>query len=388
MTDVKVYQPQYYKSFSCSGSECKFNCCFGWQINIDKKTFDKYMALDDVIKNEILEKLVLVDGGQRGAKPLLNSNGDCTFLNEKGLCSLQLKLGFEYLSEICKFYPRVFCQVGGSMERFVELSCGEAAKIIIFDKGYMSFEEVEPELDLYSSENIKFNFQIDTEHYTKSTNAIDIFWKLRVATVAILQSRQYKVRLRMLILCLFIQEITELFIAGRDEEIPFRADDFMSRLGNNYYNDLAVAMPYGAERDYDVTLDILKEICSKGWLRFMQPINQALKGFDIQTDKWVLPDDIKENFTRYYEMFFIDKEYIFENYLVHKVLSEGFPFNYKGKGDIMSNYVDLLATYNIVEFLFIGICKSCMRFDKRRIIDCISIFTRIYDHSMNRFLGY
>jgi len=382
MNKIKVYQPQYYRYFSCSGSACKFNCCcFGWNIDIDKKTYDKYMDLDDDVKNEILEKLVLVDDGQRGAKPLLDSNGDCSFLNEKGLCSLQLKLGFEYLGEVCWYYPRIFCQVGGSFERFLELSCEEAAKLILFDKGYMNFEELEPELDPYNPGEPKFNFQIDTEKYTKSKNAIDIFWKLRVTTVAILQSRQYKIGFRMHILYLFMQEITELFNAGRDEEISLRADDFMTKIDKNYYSESAVAMPYGADRDFIVIIDILKEMYSKGWLLFNQSVDQTIKGFDMQPDAWILPDDINEKFRKYYEMFLTDKEYIFENYLVHRVLSEAFPFNYRGAGDVMSNYVDMLARYNIIEFLFTGICRSYMRFDRRRIIDCIALFTRSYDHS-------
>jgi len=387
MDKIKAYQPQYYRNFACSGSACKFNCCrFGWRIDIEKRTYDKYLSLDEEVKNEILEKLELVDGGQRGAKPLLDSNGYCSFLNERGLCSLQLKLGFECLSEVCWYYPRVFCQVGGSLERFVELSCEEAAKLILFDKGYMNLEELEPEPDPYNPGELKFNFQIDTEIYTKSANAIDIFWKLRVTTVAILQSRQFRIRLRMHILSLFMKEIAELFAEGRDEEIPLRADGFMTKLENNYYNELAVAMPYGEQRDFDVVLDILKEMYSKGWLLFMQSVDQVIKGFDMQPDKWVLPDDIKDNFTRYYEVFFGDKEYIFENYLVHRVLSEGFPFTYKGTGDIVSNYVDLFTKYSIVEFLFTGICRSCMKFDKRRIIDCVSLFTRSYDHSKVKFL--
>ena len=386
MDSVKKFQPKYYNNFYCIGSECKNNCCNNWTINIDKKTYDKYMNLEEEVRNDILEKLKPVDGGQRGATLLLNSSRNCSFLNEKGLCSLQLKLGYEYLGEVCWYYPRIFCQVGGRLERFLELSCEEAAKLILFDKDYMSFEELEPEPDPYSSGEPKFNMQMDTEKYTRSINAIDFFWKLRATTVAILQSRQYRIRLRILILCLFIQETTDLFAAGRDEEISFYADDFMTRLDNNYYDELAVAMPYGAERDFSVIIDILKEICSKRKLQHVQPVKQALKGFDIQEENDVLPDDLNENFAKYYETYFADKEYIFENYLVHRVLSEGFPFNYRGTGDVMSNYVDLFAKYNIVEFLFTGICRSCMKFDKRRIIDCISLFTRSYDHSKSRFL--
>jgi len=387
MDKVKSYQPQYYKNFTCTGSECKYNCCrFGWRIDIDKSTYDKYMALDEEIKKDIIENLEPVDGGKKGARPVLDSNGDCNFLNERGLCSLQLKLGFQYLSEVCWYYPRIFCQVGGSLERFLELSCEEAAKLILFDKGYMNFEELDLEPDPYNPGELKFNFHMNTDKYTKSPNAINIFWKLRVTTVAILQSRQYKVRFRMLILCLFMQEINDLFAAGRDEEVPFCADDYMKRLDNNYYNELAAEMPYGAERDFKVILDILKDMYSSRVASLVNIVNQALNGFDIKADGKLVNQNITDNFSKYYEMYFADKEYIFENYLLHRVLSEGFPFNYRGEADVINNYVDLLAKFNLIEFLFVGICRSCMKFDKRRIIDCISIFTRSYEHSSTKFL--
>jgi len=343
------------------------------------------MSLDEEIKEEFLGKLKLIDGGKKGAQPLLDETGACLFLNETGLCSIQLKLGLEYLSEVCWYYPRIFCQVGGSFERFLELSCEEAAKLILLDNNYMNFEEKELEPDPYNPGEPRFTFHMDTAKYTQNANAIDIFWKLRVATVAILQTRKYKVRFRMLLLCLFIQEINELFTLGRENEAVMRADSYMAGLENNSYDDLAATMPDGADRELDIVVDILKEM-HKIKLQFKESIEQVLKGFDMELHNWAAPANFNENYIKYYEMYFADKEYIFENYLVHRVLSEGFPFNYRGESDLMSNYVDLLAKYNIVEFLFTGVCRSSMKFDKRKIIDCISLFTRGYEHSKRRYL--
>jgi len=386
MDKIKVYQPEYYKKFSCSGSTCKYSCCCGWQIDIDKRTYDKYMCLDDDVKKDIIDKLKLINDGKKVAQILLDKTGSCQFLTESRLCSLQLKFGITYLSEVCWYYPRIFCQVGGSFERFLDLSCEEAAKLILLDKKYMNFEEIDLEPDPYNDDDVvKFAFHIITDNYTKATNAIDIFWKLRVATVAILQSRQYKIRFRMLLLCLFMQEINELFISRRESEAIICTDGYLSRLESKFYDELNSQMPNGIERDMSVTIDILKEMFNNK-TQMKDYIEQAFKGFDIYFEDPVVPDGVSENCSRYYDMYFADKEYIFENYLVHRVLSEGFPFNYKNKSSLMDNYVDLLAKYNIVEFLFTGICRVNMKFDKRKIIDCISIFTRGYEHSNRKYL--
>ena len=189
----------------------------------------------------------------------------------------------------------------------------------------------------------------------------------------------------MLILCLFIQEVAGLFSAGEDSRVITLADNFMSRLDNNLYDELASEMPYGAERETGIVIDILKEMYEKSEL-FRPLADMSVKGLDLHPETWEPPDGFGDNYSRYYEMYLADHEYVFENYLVHRVLSEGFPFNYKSDSDIMSNFVDLLAKFDLVEFLFTGMCRNRMKFDKRYIIECITLFTRGYEHSYEKFL--
>jgi len=385
MKEVKVYQPKYYKKFSCTGSECKNNCCHHWRIAIDKVTYEKYINLGDEEKEEIINNLIITDEDKKNIFIKLDSNGNCSFLNERGLCSLQLKLGHKYLSNVCRSYPRIVNIIGGSMERFLELSCEAAAKLIISDKDYMNFEELIIDSDTIEADGALHNHEMKIEYYSKLSNASDIFWKMRVASVAVLQSRKYKIRLRMLILCLFIQEAADLFTAGRDFEVIVLADNYMSRLDKNYYDELSASIPNGTDREFNIVLDILKEMFTSKVL-FKPTLEKVFNGFDINIENPALPDDFSEKFTKYYDMYFSDKEYIFENYLVHRVLSEGFPFNYNNSSDVMNNYVDLLNKFNIVEFLLTGICRSRMKFDIRAIIDCISLFTRGYEHANKKYL--
>jgi len=386
MNLVKFYQPEYYKNFRCTGSECRNNCCHHWSIDIDKATYDKYMAFNEDIKQEFIDKLTPQKNPDAGALAKVDSEGNCMFLNSKGLCTIQLRFGHDYLSKTCKIYPRIFNLIDNSPERFLELSCEAAAKDILLDKNFMNFYEVEEDLNTHESGGINIHSTLKPEKYTKTENSINIFWKLRVTTIAILQSRKYTVRFRMMILCIFMQDVSDYLSSGRDNTVINLSEVYLNRIESNYYKDLFASMPNGVDREFGVMLDILKEMYLRRNALFMKSVNFALGGFDIDPDKWILPDDMNEMFTRIYEMYFADKEYIFENYLVHRVLSEGFPFNYKGEGNVLNNYVDLMTKYNIVEFLFTGICRSCMKYDKRHIIDCISAFTRAYDHSFTKFL--
>jgi len=390
MNIVKVYQPKYYKSFRCIGNECRNNCCHHWGIDIDKDTYDKYMNLDEETKEEFSKKLTSPRSEKEGARVALDPDGNCMFLDEKGLCTIQLRFGHDFLSITCRRYPRITNIVDGAPERFLELSCEAVAKQILFEKEFMNFTEVDIDMDtddsLMESGRIFCSNVLNTTKYTKNDNGVNIFWKLRVTSMAILQSRKYRVRLRMLILCLFIQEVNDFFAASRDSEVINLAEVYLSRIESNYFDELFVSMPYGTPRESDVMINILREMYFGRGILFRKSVDLALKGFDMKPSDWTLCADFSDNLQKYYETYFSDKEYIFENYLVHRVLSEGFPFNYKGEADVLSNYIDLLAKYNIVEFLLTGVCRSNMKFDKRRIIDCISIFTRSYEHSITKYL--
>ena len=92
--------PSYYKNFRCIADKCPDNCCRGWEIDIDEDTLDYYKDL----KGPMAEKIrasISEDGSF-----VLNEEGWCPLLNEKGLCEVCLTLGEDSLSEVCTEYPR------------------------------------------------------------------------------------------------------------------------------------------------------------------------------------------------------------------------------------------------------------------------------------------
>ncbi len=42
MTIKRVKAMSYIKSFNCIGGRCPDNCCIGWDVDIDKKTYHDY----------------------------------------------------------------------------------------------------------------------------------------------------------------------------------------------------------------------------------------------------------------------------------------------------------------------------------------------------------
>ena len=385
MKETKVSQPRYFKKFQCSCDKCMYNCCrHNWQIRIDKNTYDKYTNLKDNVSKEFLDKIKVVSQDPFIAIIVTNSSGGCHFLDEKGFCSIQLKLGYDYLSRTCRIHPRSISYIDGIFETFLELSCEEAVRIVLFEQEPMIFEESVLEPD--GSGNIIPNRMLTAEKYTSAGNAVNIFNKLRMTSVAIIQNRKYALRIRMLLLCLFIEQVNQLLTSGQDAKVAACADESLKLMGTGVYDDLAGQLPDGIEMNLDIVLDILKEMKSRNDKRVVNMIDQTLNGFGIIIDEFIPSDSFINDYRISYRKYFSDKEYIFENYIVNHILMEGFPFNYDKESGVMANYADLLAKYCIIEFLLVGICEYHGRFDQWNTIDCVSAFARCYDHDLKGYL--
>jgi lysine-N-methylase len=144
-TPVKRLQPRSYHAFRCIGAECEDTWCVGWIVNIDKLTFQAYQGCDDLELSPRLHELVTINAASNSddshARINLSGSG-CPFLSE-GLCGIQKKLGAEYLSIMCAKYPRVMNLVDDVLERSLDLSCPEAARLVLLDPNPLEFDEEE-----------------------------------------------------------------------------------------------------------------------------------------------------------------------------------------------------------------------------------------------------
>jgi len=382
MAKVKVFQPEYFKNFLCTGTKCVHNCCHhDWQIRVDENTYDKYVKLGDAGK-KILEHIKVMTKDPFLALITKGDKKRCHLLNDEGLCTLQLNLGYDYLCRTCRIYPRNISYINGEFETFLELSCEEAARVVMFNEDYMDFEEAILEPD--GCGNYIPNHVLTPEKYTPSRNGVEIFHKLRSASVAIMQARQYKIRVRLMILCLFIQQVSDQLKAGSDDNIPMFVNVFIDALNTGTYDSIAEELSDGIEPDFSITLNILRDMATRNDIRFNAFLKQALDAFAISTDE--LSDKLPELYKGFYTDYLSDYEYIFENYVVNHILMYGFPFNFKKETDIMNNYADLLAKYNLIEFLLTGVCKYHNKFEQWNIIDCVSSFSRCYENTIKGYL--
>ena len=109
-------QPKYIDNFTCLGGSCPETCCAGWSVDWSAEEVRRLCGrLRDA------ESCFDKRGGRYAVK--MNTQGECPFLNDERLCSVQKALGEEYLSFTCREYPRISRQCGNSFIRVCKTSC-------------------------------------------------------------------------------------------------------------------------------------------------------------------------------------------------------------------------------------------------------------------------
>jgi len=121
--------------FKCIAGNCIDSCCTGWDISLDKdtyenllqdpdfkKTMDEYSYINDYMSKANINYSIIN----------LTDRNKCPFLDKDNLCSLQKKGGEEELSNVCALYPRYYNTLDGVYEESLSLACIEATEKILF----------------------------------------------------------------------------------------------------------------------------------------------------------------------------------------------------------------------------------------------------------------
>ncbi len=128
---MRSFRPDYYEQFKCSASDCKHNCCIGWEIDIDEDTMENYLEAEGEMGTRLKESISF-----EGDCPhfILGEKERCPFLNEENLCDIIINMGEDNLCDICKAHPRFVNEIEDREEIGLGLCCEAAAKLIIGNK--------------------------------------------------------------------------------------------------------------------------------------------------------------------------------------------------------------------------------------------------------------
>ena len=124
---MKIVFPAYYQDFACVAAACTDSCCHEWTVDVDPVAVQYYKELPGALGDRL--RAVLQDTGGGAAMAL--ENGRCPMWRQDGLCRIQAELGHDALCKTCREFPRLQHVYGNLTELDLELSCPEAARLIL-----------------------------------------------------------------------------------------------------------------------------------------------------------------------------------------------------------------------------------------------------------------
>lgn len=371
--------PEYFSEFQCIGGDCEDTCCAGWNIIVDKKTYQAYRK---VRNSELVEKLKHnVKRNRKSsndsdyAQIILNENRKCSMLLEDGLCGIHKELGEKYLCNTCAVYPRHITQVGQVVEKSLTLSCPEAARVALLREEGIGFVETE------EPENARgfLNGLIDLEKNP-------YFWELRIFIIKLMQNRQQSVEIRLIILGLFLQKIEQLNQNELEESLYDIMDDYLSRLENESF----IGSLENLQKNLNFQISLIREIIrarvnSKVTSpKYVDIITDVLEGLELEDKEIEENIDIEqtkakyeEAYLQYYEPFFKNKEYILENYIVNYIFKNLFPYDYK---TYFESYMMLVTHFTLIKLHIIGVAAKRKEVTEGGVLECIQQLAKVIEH--------
>ena len=122
-----LFKPDYYDHFRCAAGKCPDSCCKEWEVEIDDASARFYRALPGALGDRLREVMRTADG--QASMSIID--GRCPMWRSDGLCRIQAELGESALCQTCRMFPRLTHDYGDFAELGLELSCPEAAKLIL-----------------------------------------------------------------------------------------------------------------------------------------------------------------------------------------------------------------------------------------------------------------
>jgi len=347
------------------------------------RSYHKYQEVKDaelskLFRNFIYENPASYDRNVDFAIVELAKNNRCPFLNEKQLCMIQAKLGHESLSNVCAAYPRYANEINGVSEYSVNVSCPEAARLVLTNQQGLSFTS-----EQYSaSPNIIVNFVLMTADHN-GNRMVKYFIELRNFTISMLQNRKYPLWERIFMLGHCYRALQKS--PHERERFPVRKliDSFTKKTEQDDWRAVMTSINVNPTlqlrlmKEITDNLNTVTELDSQKYVRFTEELSEGLgisKNSDLETEG----EKYKKAYEQFYEPFMQKHEYLIENYLVNYVFGSLFPASESTKP--FEAYRMLAIRYALIKYYLIGISSFRKGLTERDCIQFIQVFSKAIEH--------
>jgi len=377
---------QHFHQFRCIADRCPDTCCAGWQVNVDKSTYEKYQTCSDPLLGNKLKEFVTINELTRTDEAhavFQTVNSRCVFLSDQ-LCGIQTRLGEEYLGKVCDTFPRVNKSVNGLVEGSLDLSCPEAARIALLDP-----------------EPIRF---FHTEHGASRLHHFSS--APRNFIPAVLQNRRHTVAQRMILVALVCDKLDEVAKNESRETVADVLEGFRLAIDHDLFKEhlreseierteLARIGLSRTEPGLKLVLELLVSRVNLDFVspRFMDLYRNFAEGLEIQASSTTTEISLRYQsaYENYYAPLMRQHEHIMEHYLVNYAYKTSFPNGTHALNQylrsrtelnpIAAQYLLMAAHYSVIVAASVGLSafyKSA--FGLNHVVDVIQTCSKTLEH--------
>ncbi len=125
---MRMVKSAVYDRFSCIAGQCPDSCCQEWEVEVDRERAEEYRNLEGPLGDRLRQ---VMQTDHNGNVSFCIENRRCPMWRQDGLCQIQAELGHEALCKTCWEFPRLRHDYGDFVELGLELSCPEAARLML-----------------------------------------------------------------------------------------------------------------------------------------------------------------------------------------------------------------------------------------------------------------
>ena len=394
MEEPSLRQPRHYEAFRCLGADCEDTCCNGWRVMVDRHTYDLYQNCSDQELKPSLTSLITINSSSTDDDDYASITpnvAECPFLSD-GLCSIQQKLGEDYLSKLCATYPRVMNVVDGVLERSLEVSCPEAARLALLDPSPMKFDESQEDTGNARRGSVSILVTSGSQYRHKP---YQYFHEVRRLVLSLLHNRSYPLSSRLIILGYLCDKLNEA-AGNAQDQVPDIVMGYADAVDNGRFNDLlsgCIAQPT-AQLEIVVELIVSRITSDFTPRRFLECYEEFMHGIVWRPESTMEEIGIRyvEAYRQNYAPFMAQYEYVMERFLVNYVFKTLFPLGpqestqklsiYRRDSPIPAQYILMVVHYAILKTVLIGMSgyhKSDL--NTGHLIKLIQSYAKAFEHS-------
>jgi lysine-N-methylase len=376
--------------FRCIGAICEDTCCNGLNVPLEKAAYERYKSLPDGHLRSLADQYVVINTSNGSdnlyGKIAMTPSRTCVFLSTERLCSLQKELGPEYLSATCAIYPRVRNEINGRLETSLHLSCPEAARLVL-----LSPPASKVDLGGTSVQQVGRFSTLDSEATPSTHMPHRDLREIRSFVIELLQERTYTLWQRMSLLAVVCDRLDKLSFVEQEKEVPQILRAYRDLIVTGALRGVLDGVPSQPAVRLDTVLR-LADLCVRANAnnrRFVDCFQNFLQGIGYSTESEQESDTqhYVEAEDRYYRPFLQAHESLLENYLIHYVFKNLFPFGRRASShytpqSIFTEYVLLAAHYVLVNGLLTGMAGYYQTaFNEGHVVKLVQALSKTMEHS-------